>query len=669
LNDTNPTPTPLTLAFATNSTAPIIDTQEVDEMRYLFQPFTIKTVKLKNRIVLPPLASFLIEEGGRITDRTIEHYRRRAAGGPAMVIMEACAVAPEGIVSANQARIDDDRQLDGLARIAAALKAEGTVAAVQLHHAGRQTSAKVIGRHPLAPSPLPCPMIKGEVEPLSIHQIRDIVRRFGDAAARSREAGFDLIELHGAHGYLINQFLSPYSNIRTDAYGGGTAGRTRFAEEIVREIRRRIGTEYPLSFKISAQEFVADGLDVAESIAILKILVAAGVDAVQVSAGNDSTPEWICQPMFMPKACLADSAARVKAALDIPVMAVGRINDPWTAEAVIADGKADLVCIGRGLMADPEMPNKALEGRFDEIRTCIACNTCMQSIFRKGRLECLVNPSLGREKEMEIVPATHPAKVMVVGGGPGGLNVAWVAAQRGHDVHLYEKLPYLGGQLVPGSRTTYKKEMQTLIHFQIKQLERYGVQCHLGQAVSAETVRKEKPDVVILATGSRPLVPPVNGIDKPLVVTFDRVLDENAQAKKTTVIIGGGATGCEVAFHLSEMGSAVTVVELLPSIGGDLEAITKRMLMRKLKAGGVRFLTEHRLVSVEDDGVVVAGPDDRRVRLDAERVVIAIGARPDDTIHAQIRALGYETHVIGDCLKPDTAKAAIYAGAKLGRAL
>ncbi len=638
-------------------------------MKHLFTPFQIKNLTLKNRIVLPPLASFLIEKGGGITDRAVEHYRRRAAGGPAMVIMEACAVSPEGVVSENQARIDSDRLLKGLSRIAEAIRAEGAVPAIQIHHAGRQTSAKVIKRLPMAPSPLPCPAIRGDVAPLTVEQIQELVNKFADAAVRSREAGFELLEIHGAHGYLINQFLSRYSNIREDGYGGDIAGRTRFALDIIAEIRNRLGSSFPISFKISAQEFVPDGLTVEESIDILKLLVAAGIDAVQVSAGNDSTPEWICQPMFMQKACLVDSAAAIKKALKIPVMAVGRINDPWTADNIIAKGMADLVCIGRGLMADPEMPIKAQEGRFDEIRTCIACNTCMQSIYRKGRLECLVNPALGREQEMQIVPTTQPKKVMVVGGGPGGLNAAWVAAKRGHEVHLYEKQSYLGGQLVPGSKTAYKREMQSLINFQKRQVELNGVICHMGQEVTAETVQKENPDVVILATGSRPVLPPVEGIDETSVVTFDVVLSGNVQEKKSTVIIGGGSTGCEVAYHLSEMGSPVTIVELMPKIGGDIEAVTKKLLLRKLKENNVRILTEHRLLRVGKNSLVVAGPDGIETVIEAQRVVIAIGIRQDDTIHQQIKSLGYETHVIGDCLEPRTAKTAIYEGAKLGRSI
>ncbi|UCF94040.1 MAG: FAD-dependent oxidoreductase [Desulfobacterales bacterium] len=638
-------------------------------MEKLFSPFRIKNIELKNRIVMPGLASFLITNDGGITELAIEHYRRRASGGPAIVIMEACAVSPEGVVSVHQARIDHDRYIAGLAQIARVMEAEGTLPAVQLHHGGRQTSAKVIQRKPLAPSPIPCPTIRGEVEPLTVDGIEELVQKFGDAADRARQAGFELIEIHGAHGYLVNQFLSRVSNIREDAYGGDIAGRTRFAREIVAELRRRLGPDFPIAFKISAQEFVPKGLTVEESIEILKILAAAGVDAVQVSAGNDLTPEWISQPMFMPKACLAPAAAEIRKALNIPVMAVGRINDPFVAEEIIANGMADLVCIGRGLLADPDMPNKAREGRFDEIRTCIACNTCMQSIFRKGRIECLVNPMLGREKEMAFHPARKTKKVMVVGGGPGGLNVAWVAARRGHDVHVYEQRPELGGQLVPGSAPGHKRELRTLIRFQEKQIEQFGVKCHLNHRVTVADIEAVNPDVVVLATGSLPLMPKVAGIDKEIVITYDDVLNDNAPPWKRTVVIGGGPTGCELALHLAEYGCAVTLVEMLPKIGRDLEAMTKKVLLQKLREHRVQIMTETRLTAVEDNGVMVVDRDNQKLFIEAEKVVIAIGTRPDKRLFDQIKSLGYEIHQIGDCLEPRTAKAAIYDSAVLGRSI
>jgi 2,4-dienoyl-CoA reductase-like NADH-dependent reductase (Old Yellow Enzyme family)/thioredoxin reductase len=636
-------------------------------MDKLFSPFTINNIHLKNRIVMPALASFLIKDDGSISDAAVEHYRRRAAGGPAMVIMEACAVSPEGVVSPHQAVIYDDRFIDGLAMIARAMKAEGAVPAVQIHHGGRQTSAKVIGRKPLAPSPLPCPTIRGEVEPLTIDGIQQLVEKFGDAAARAYQAGFEMIEIHGAHGYLVNQFLSRFSNIREDEYGKDVAGRTRFATEIVTLVRQRVGDDFPISFKISAEEYVDSGLTTKESIEILKILVAAGVDVIQVSAGNDVTPEWISQPMFMQKACLVESASQVKEALDVPVMAVGRINDPQIAEEIIEQQKADLVCIGRGLLADPEMPKKAKEGRLDEIRTCIACNTCMQSIFKRGRIECLVNPMLGREKEMAFIPTKNPKKVMVVGGGPGGLNVAWVAAKRGHDVHVYERRSELGGQLVPGSTPGHKAELRSLIRFQKKQAELFGVKCHLNREVRAEDIEAFKPDVVILATGSLPALPQVEGIDKDIVLTYEDVLDGGPPPYRNVVVIGGGATGLELALHLAEYGCKATIVEMLPKIGHGMEAMTKKMILKQLKEKNVRILTDTKLSKIEETGVVVVNKDDRKHFLDAEKVVIAIGTRPDVRLYDRIKSLGYEIHQVGDCLEPRNAKEAIYESAVLGR--
>jgi 2,4-dienoyl-CoA reductase-like NADH-dependent reductase (Old Yellow Enzyme family)/thioredoxin reductase len=640
-------------------------------LEHLFSPFQIKSCSLANRIVMPGLASFLIEDDGSITDKTIEHYRMRAAGGPAMVIVEACAVSPEGIVSPHQARIYDDRFVKGLSRIAQVIRAQGAVPAVQIHHGGRQTSARVIKRKPVSASDLPCPTISGEVEPLTVEGIQEIIFKFGEAARRAVEAGFDLIEIHGAHGYLVNQFLSPFSNIRKDRYGGDIAGRARFAVEIMQEVRKRLGSAFPLSFKISAQEFVPGGLTVEESIELLKLIVAAGVDIVQVSAGNDATPEWICQPMFMEKACLCNSAAKIRKALQVPVMAVGRINDPIVAEEIIRQGKADLVCIGRGLLADPEMPKKAKEGRLDEIRTCIACNTCMESIFRRGRVECLVNPTLGREREMALKPAEKRKRVMVVGGGPGGLHVALVAAARGHEVLLFEKQPFLGGQLVMGSVTKYKKEILSLINFHITQVKKLGVKTFLSSEVTTETLEKIKPDAIVLCTGATPLLPPIPGIEKAIVFSLPEVLNGNKLAPKKTVILGGGATGCEVAHHLAENGCRVTIVEQLSKIAGQMESITRKVLIKQLREKDVHFVTGHRLSRIEDHGVYAASGDGTETFFEAEAVVIAIGNKPDNLLYAQIERLnlGIPIFQIGDCLEPRSAKAAISEAAEIGRAI
>jgi NADPH-dependent 2,4-dienoyl-CoA reductase/sulfur reductase-like enzyme len=325
--------------------------------------------------------------------------------------------------------------------------------------------------------------------------------------------------------------------------------------------------------------------------------------------------------------------------------------------------------MGRGLLADPEMPKKAKEGNLDDIRICIACNTCMESIFRRGRVECLVNPTLGREKEMEIHATNDPKRVMVVGGGPGGLNVAWVSAKRGHEVHLYEKQGELGGQLNLGSVTNYKKEILNLIHYQKRQIDKSGVVCHLNEEVTLDTIKAIKPDVIILATGSTPIVPPIPGIEKPIVTTPPEVLRNPNPEKKRTVVVGGGATGCEIAHFLSDNGCQVTIVEMLPKIAAQLESITRKVLLGQLKENNVQFLPGHRVIRIEDEGVVVAPEDSPEVLLEAGSVVIAIGNKPDDRLHAQIQDLGIPLHKIGDCLEPRSAKSAIYEGAVIGRTI
>ncbi len=613
---------------------------------------------------MPGLASFLIENDGAYSEKTIEHYRLRASGGPAMIIMEAHGVAPEGVVSNHQARIYDDRFIKDISRAAAVIKNEGCIPAIQIHHAGRQVPSRVINRKPFAPSDLPCPSIKGEVEPLSIKGIEKIITQFGDAAERAKAAGFELIEIHGAHGYLINQFLSGFSNVREDEYGGTINKRSRFARDIIREVRKRVGQDFPLSFKISAQEFVPDGLTTEESIEILKLLIPEGLDVIQVSAGNDATPEWICQSMFMKQACLIESAEKIKSAIDIPVMVVGRINDPVIADKIIKEKRADLICMGRGLLADPELPKKAKAGRLDDIRKCIACNTCMQSIFRNGKIECLVNPTLGRENELVFQPAVRPKNVLIVGGGPGGLNAAHITSKRGHFVDLYEKNNQLGGQLLYAIKPYFKKELSLLLDYLLFQIEKENINCHLNHEITLKEIIDLNPDAVIIATGSIPYMPPIQGINSQNVITVPEILNMAVTINGgNIVVLGGGSSGCEIALDLSNKGCSVTIVEQLPRIGSQIEAATKKMIIKGLKENRVKILTEHTLKEITDDRVYVADKNNNQFSIEFDKLVVSTGNIPDNKLYNDLKNKGIEVYLLGDCIQARGAKEAIYEAA------
>jgi 2,4-dienoyl-CoA reductase-like NADH-dependent reductase (Old Yellow Enzyme family)/thioredoxin reductase len=634
---------------------------------HLFSPFQLRGLQLRNRIVMPPMGVFLIDGDGWVTDQTLAYYGRRARGGAAMLMVEASAVAPEGIVSPRQMRIYDDQYVPGLRKIASLCKEHEVIPAIQIHHAGRQTSAKVIGRPPLAPSPLRCPTIRGDVEALDHQGIKRIVSLFGDAAERAVEAGFELIELHGGHGYLINQFLSAYSNIREDEYGGDTYGRSRFAIDIVEELRRRIGDAFPISFKISAQEFTPNGLTVEESIEIIRLLQEKGVDAVQVSAGNDASPEWISQPLLMSRGCLVDSARRIKEAVQIPVMCVGRINGPVLAEEILRDDKADLICMGRGLLSDPELPNKAREGRLQEIRRCVACNTCINSIFKKGRVECLVNPELGRELEMAVPPASQHKRVVVVGAGPAGCEAAWVAASRGHKVHLLEARDSVGGQILLGSIPAHKKDLLNIVRFHDHQLRQYRVECDFNHYATTMDILRMEPDLAILATGGKPLQPRFLNGHPDRVFTYSEAL-EGASLPKDLAIVGGGATGCELAVHLAEQGHHVSLLEMTDTIGTQYEALTRKLILRAIKDLGVNVLTSCRITGYDGDTIVYQ--NGREVgRLGVPAIVVAVGALPEDSLFAPLQNAGIDVQKIGDCVEPRSIKEAIYEGAVIGRSI
>lgn len=491
-------------------------------MGKLFEPIALRGVDIPNRIVMPPMTTRLATPEGVVTPELIRYYVARAEGGAGLVTVEMCSPEPAGRHRSGEIGILDDRFLPGLRELTSQLKAAGARTAIQIGHAGGHTREDVTGVPPVAPSSLPHEVQEVDVRtvvPLELSRggIRVVVDAFAGAAERAKRAGFDVVEIHGAHGYLIAQFLSPLDNRRRDEYGGSLRNRARFALEVIQACRERVG-DYPLIFRFSADEYAPGGLTLDEAREIAPWFVEAGADALHVTGGcyrSRPSGALMIPPMGYPEATFLHLARAIKARVTVPVIAVGRLHDPTLAERLVVEGQADMVALGRQLIADPEWPRKVREGRLDEIRPCVACNTCVDGMREGARLQCLVNPLSARETEFELRPADRARSVLVVGGGPAGMEAARVLALRGHRVMLAERGRELGGQLRLAAKAPIFQNVETdapvllrLVDYLARQLEKAGVDVRLGRAVTTDLVRELRPDIVVLATGAsyrRPL--------------------------------------------------------------------------------------------------------------------------------------------------------------------
>jgi 2,4-dienoyl-CoA reductase-like NADH-dependent reductase (Old Yellow Enzyme family)/thioredoxin reductase len=628
----------------------------------LLEPISFAGLTVKNRVVMPPMGMGYCHEDGSVSDRVINYYKRRAAGGVGMIVVENCIVDPDVLGVGPELNLFDDRFIPGLARLVEAVKPYGCVVGLQLNHMGRQTT---LGK-PVAPSPLPIGH-KGPVpHVLSRAEIGHVIEEFVSAAERARKAGFDFVELHGAHGYLICEFLSPYSNKRDDEYGGDPARRMRFALEIVRGIRARCGPAFPIQFRLSGSEYVEGGLTVEDSAAIAQELVRAGADSISVSGGNWQTLHYIMAPMFMPRGLLADDAAHIKQRVSVPVIAVGRIHTPEIAEQILQAGKADLVAVGRGLIADPDWVLKIEQKRADDICPCISCNTCVDFVSRAMEAKCTVNASLGREYDFRIVPTAHPHKVLVVGGGPAGLEAARVARLRGHDVILAEKDIRLGGKLHLSAAAPSKGEIRSFIGYMEHQMEKLRVNVMLNCSLDRNAISRLAPDLIILATGSQPVIPPIAGAQQNHVVVAEDVLLERVRVGKRVAIVGGGGTGCETAEWLIARGHRPVLLEMMSQIGWNIEAITRRWMYYEFKKHGVKLLTKSRVLRIEGDRVIYADEHGQEHGVECDTVIIALGYRPNDSMaFCEEEDFSFPVYKIGDCDRPGTILDAVTTGANL----
>jgi len=630
----------------------------------LFEPINIGTLDVRNRIVMPPMVTNYGSDTGAVSQRLIDYHVERAKGGVGLGIVEAtCVDSPVGRLSPTQLCIDSDKFIPRLNDLAEAVQVYGARIAIQLHHSGRQTTLVATeGRRPVSPSTVPCPPLGTRPRRLTVKEIESLVEKYAEGARRAKAAGFDAVELHGAHGYLIQQFLSPYTNKRRDRYGGDPQRRITFAIDVVESVREKVGSSFPVIMRLSGNEYVEGGLTIEDTKIIARELEEAGVDAIHMSAGLRESYAWSVQPMAVPRGCLVHLAEETKKAVSIPVIAVGRINDPALAETIIREGKADLVSMGRALIADPELPRKASEGRLDDIRVCVACNQCVMRMGLCLPVSCTVNAAAGRERERKISPTKATKRVLVIGGGPAGMEAARVAALRGHTVTLIEREERLGGQLVLAATPPHKEELENEIKYLVSHIKKLGVKIELGKEATIRTVEEMKPDTVILATGAAPLIPIIPGVDRKSVVTAWDVLKGKVTVGKNVVVAGGGMVGLETAEFLAAKGISVIVVEMLSHVGIDMESRSRYLLLQRLVKCRVEILTGVRVEEITESGVSVTNEKGNRQHLPAETVVLALGAIPIRELADSLKGKVRELYIVGDCLKPRKAMEAIHGG-------
>ncbi|MFB6466809.1 FAD-dependent oxidoreductase [Cytobacillus sp. Hz8] len=628
----------------------------------LFTTIKIGNLEISNRFVVPPMITNFCNPNGTTTERYIAYHEARAKGGWGLIITEATAVDPRGRGFQQEAGLWNDQQIESHQRLTERIHKYNSKIFAQIFHAGRQTSKKVIGMQPVAPSPIPCPMKKEIPHELTIDEIKDIVEKYGDAALRAKKAGYDGVEIHGSHGYLVAEFISSFSNKRTDRYGGCLANRLRFPLEIIENVRKKVGPDFPVGIRISADEFVPGGNTIVDARAIAARLEQAGVDVIHVSGGNYASTDRFIPPAAVEHGNLTSLAAEIKKVVSIPVITVSRINDPLIAESILVAGIADFTAMGRASLADPELPNKTAEGKYDEIVTCIGCTQgCLKRLFEDVSLQCLVNPALGRERELEVKPADVKKKVVIAGGGPAGMEAAIVAAQAGHEVHLFEKDSRLGGQFYIGSIPPSKGEISKFINWQINQLQKWNVNVHLKTEVTVDLVKEQHPDAVIVATGGKPLIPNIPGVNNPNVVNAFDVLEGKVDVDDRVLVIGGGQVGAETASHLGTYGRQVTIVEALSGIARDCEPLPKIYLLKDLEDKKVTLFVNTTVKRILPNGVVVT-KDNEEFIIPADTVVLAVGAQPINELAAQLEKESFPVKTIGDAVRIRQAVEAIDEG-------
>lgn len=638
----------------------------------LFEQGRIGNVTINNRIVMAPLGTPFWGMNGEVTDRLTDHYVARAKGGTGLITVSMAAVDyPPGYgARCSLDRPEDDRKIPLHYTFVEKLHSYGAKVSLQVNHMGRQGYARP-GFEFVSSSPVPCIPIGKPPYPvpraLEKDEIYQIMDRFAAVAVRAKRAGYDMVEIHGAHGYLVNTFMSPYLNKRSDDFGGTLENRMRFPTELIKRMKEAAGDDYPIGIRIVGDEFISGGITTEESPTMARMLEEAGADFIHASAGLYETWHKSNDISRMPEGWKSYIWEAVKNAVSIPVFAAGGMRSPEFCESVLAAGNADFISLGRQLFADVEWPNKAREGRVNEIRKCISCMECLGGLTgRAADTRCAVNVAVGREQDFgEIMPAKVKRKVMVIGAGPGGLEAARIAALRGHEVGLYDDKQEIGGQLLLAAAPPGKQKLLWFRDYQATQLAKLGVVFELGVKVTPELVEKKQPEAVIVATGSLPIVPDIPGLNNERVINAWEILAGKTIIENQKVIIaGGGMVGAEVAELLAEQGNTVTIVEMLPRIAAEMEPLNRQGLIEALQDQNVAELTEHDVVEVVENGLKVRDRNSRELKLiEGDWIVLAMGVEPATELIDALKGKVPQLYIVGDCHQPRTIMAAVYEGA------
>lgn len=639
----------------------------MQELNLVFTPKKIGNLELENRIVFPAITSGFGSSDGHITDKLIDFYERRARGGVGCVTIEQASVHPSGRLIARTLRIDNDTYIPGFRRLAEKIHSAGARAIVQLNHTGRQTLASITGEPVVAPSAIPCPIMKQKPHALNREEIGDLVNAFGNAAARVKESGFDGVELQMGHGYLIAEFLSRYSNKRDDEYGGSLEKRMRFALEIMHSIRKRCGGEFPLVCKMSVDEMVPEGLSIEESQKIAKILVKSGADAIFSSVGCYESHFFNRPCYYQPDMSFVELAAQLKAVIDVPVIAAGKIRDLWMAEAVLNNNKADFIAMGRALIADPDMPVMVQQGKNRELRGCLYCNRCTESAIQVG-LRCTINPELPFERERPSLSGKKAKKVLIVGGGPAGMEAAITVREKGHRVTLFEREEQLGGKLLYQLMIPGREHLKELVRYYEYCLEMLDVECVLNQECTLDTIRTMHPDTVIIASGSI-----TGGFDtssRPNVLKHNVFKDIEAfdnvdRLQNRVAVVGGGHRGTALADYFSSQGRQVTIIEKKRKIGLGLPPSLRFHLEKRLKNRHVKLSTLTEFLSIGSDCIQIRTKGKVEDFRDFDFIILAHMRHPLNDLARELESEHIPYVLIGDAHEPGDLQKAINEGRRV----